>query len=341
MRVVCLGDVGDWGPRFEALGVPVEPLGVLDRGRFGRVITLARRLRGLRPDVLHTHNPTPHFVGAIAARLAGVPVVIHTKHGRNYPEIRRRVLVNRLASWLSTRIIPVSRDAADVAEQVERVPPRKIEVIRNGIDLARYSFVERGARGVQRRAIHVARLSNAAKDQRTLLRAVRIVADAEPGFVIDIVGDGEDRSELESFCDELQLRQHVNFLGFRDDVQSLLSQAEFFVLSSVTEGISLTLLQAAANGLPIVATNVGGNPEVVIDGTTGSLVPPRAPEELAAAMLAMLRDPQRAGRMGRAGRQHVEEQFHLGRAVARYEELYETSLPSSRVRRRQATARHG
>ena len=232
---------------------------------------------------------------------------------------------------LSTQIVAVSRDAADVAREIEKVPSRKIEVIRNGIDLEKFPFAERSSRGVRRRAIHVARISYAAKDQRTLLRAVRIVADAEPDFVIDIVGDGADRADLEAFCDELGLRAHVNFLGFRDDVHDLLSQTEFFVLSSVTEGVSITLLEAAANGLPIVATAVGGNSEVVVDGVSGLIVPPRSPEALAAAMLELLRDAPRACRMGRAGRQHVEENFNLRRTVARYQGLYESLLPPGRA----------
>lgn len=339
MRVVCLGEVGDWGPKFEALGVPVDALGVLNRGKLRRVIALSRKLRELRPDILHTHNPTPHFVGALAARLSGVPVVVHTKHGRNYPENRKWVLVNRFASWLSARIVPVSGNAASVALEIERIPPLKVEVIRNGIDLERFPLTERPPRGARRRAIHVARIQYDAKDQRTLLRAVRIVADAEPDFAIDIVGDGADRADLETFCDELQLRDHVNFLGFRDDIHHLLSQVEFFVLSSLTEGVSITLLEAAANGLPIVATAVGGNSEVVVDGISGLLVPPRSPDALAAAMLELLRDRPRALRMGRAGRNHVEENFNLRRTVARYQDVYESLLTPGQVPGSETTSR--
>src|SRR6202008_411602 len=131
---------------------------------------------------------------------------------------------------------------------------------------------------------------------------VRIVADAEPDFILDLVGDGPDRADLETFCDELELRGHVNFLGFRDDVHELLGQAELFILSSLTEGISLTLLEAAASGLPIVATSVGGNAGGGGAGVTGTIVLPRCPQSLADAMLELLRDPQRAERMGIAGR---------------------------------------
>ena len=330
VRVLCLGEIGKWGPKFDALAVPVEGLGVLELRTLGRVAAVARRLRALRPDILHTHNPAPHMVGALAACLCGVPVVINTKHGRNYPHVGKSVLANRLATWLSSKVIAVSQDAADVAMKIEKVSQRKVDVIRNGIDLAKFPLARRPRRELQRRAVHVARISYSSKDQRTLLRAVRIVADQHPDFVVDIVGDGPDRSDLEALCDELRLRSHVNFIGFRDDVQSFLSHAEFFVLSSVTEGVSITLLEAAASGLPIVATNVGGNPEVTVHGETGFLVPPRSPEALAAAMLDMLKDTNRARRMGISGRRRVEEHFDLRRSVAKYEDLYFSLLPARR-----------
>ena len=169
------------------------------------------------------------------------------------------------------------------------------------------------------------------------VNAVRIVADKQPDFVLDIVGDGPDRPDLEALCDELRLRAHVNFIGFRDDVHHFLSQAEFFVLSSVTEGVSITLLEAAASGLPIVATNVGGNPEVTVHGETGLLVPPRSPEALALAMLEMLKDSNRARRMGIAGRRRVEQHFDLRRSVARYEECM-SLLPADNVAPRNGRA---
>jgi len=335
VRVLCLGEIGVWRHKFEALGVPVEGLGVLDAGTFGRVAAVARRLHELRPDILHTHNPAPHMVGALAACLCRVPALIHTKHGRNYPKNRKWVLANRLAAWLSSRVVAVSQDAADVALEIEKVPPRKVDVVRNGIDLEKFQLARRPRRELKRRAVHVARISYSSKDQRTLLKAVRIVADERPDFVLDIVGDGPDRADLEALCDELHLRSHVNFLGFRDDVHRVLAGAEFFVLSSVTEGISITLLEAAACGLPIVATNVGGNPEVTVHGETGLLVPPRSPEGLARAMLEMLSDTNRARRMGIAGRRRVERHFDLRRSVAKYEELYLSLLPARRGEARQ------
>jgi glycosyltransferase involved in cell wall biosynthesis len=274
--------------------------------------------------VVHTHNPQPHYFGVAAARLARVPALVHTKHGRNRPDKPRRVALNSLAARLSDRVVCVSSNAETVARRTERVPPKKLCLIRNGVALPEFVATAR-PRDAAKRAIHVARL-NVVKDQRTLLRAVRLVADELPDFVLEIVGDGEERKALECLCDELRLSDHVRFLGERSDVSSLLGGARLFVLSSLGEGLSMTLLEAMASALPIVATAVGGNAEVVVHGETGLLVPPRSPQQLAAAMLELVRDPDKASQMGQAGRRRVEAEFDMQRVAARYESLYHEVL---------------
>jgi sugar transferase (PEP-CTERM/EpsH1 system associated) len=321
-RVLCLQDSGPLRPRIEALGMSVDSLGLRELGKGRTLFRLVRWLRQARPHVLHTHNPTPHLFGALAARAAGVPVVVHTKHGRNYPDSPRAVVWNRLASWLSDRVVAVSADAAEVARQVEHVPGRKVQVIRNGVDLAEFAAPAGPVPRAAKRAVHVARLNDLVKDQTTLLRAARLVADRDPAFRLTIVGDGPDGPRLTALADELGLRQHVQFLGFRSDVRSLLGSADLFVLSSLTEGISLTLLEAMAAGLPVVATEVGGNREVVVPGETGLLVPAGSPAALAEAMLTVLQDPDQARRMGGAGRRRVEERFGLPSMIRGYEQLY-------------------
>jgi glycosyltransferase involved in cell wall biosynthesis len=322
MRVLCLGASGQLAPDFSAAGVAVEFLGLQGRGTLRSACRVAKRLRALRVKVLHTHNPAPHLVGALAAAMAGVPTVIHTKHGRNYPEVRSKVIANQLASLLTNEIVAVSEDARQVAEVIERVPRRKLRVIRNGIDIRTTVLAQPGNQSGAARAVHVARLIYPTKDQDTLLRAVRIVADSEPSFILDIVGDGPHRSDLEALAVQLDLGRHVIFHGFRRDIGRFMSEAQLFVLSSVTEGLSLTLLEAMAAGLPVVATDVGGNREVVADGRTGHLVPAKSPNELAAAMLRLIRDPALSSAMGRAGRQRAEEFFSLDGVVRAYEALY-------------------
>jgi glycosyltransferase involved in cell wall biosynthesis len=153
-----------------------------------------------------------------------------------------------------------------------------------------------------------------------------LLKDTAPDLRLEIAGEGPCRDELDALSTELSLDDRVTLLGRISDVAGLLTRARMFALSSLTEGVSLTLLEAMGRGLPVVATSVGGNTEVVADGVTGLLVPPSRPDLLAAALSSLAADPHRATEMGRAGRRRVEERFDLGRTIAEYERLYETIL---------------
>jgi glycosyltransferase involved in cell wall biosynthesis len=172
----------------------------------------------------------------------------------------------------------------------------------------------------------VARLSPE-KDIATLLGAVALAAREHPPLRLEIAGDGPLRAELEAEASALGIADRVTFLGEVGDVPALLWRASLLALSSRTEGIALTLLEAMARGLPVVATAVGGNPEVVEDGRTGLLVPPGDSQALARAIVELIGDPERALRMGRDGRLRVERAFDARRMVADYEALYLDSPP--------------
>lgn len=181
----------------------------------------------------------------------------------------------------------------------------------------------------------VARLSQV-KDPQTLVRAARLVRDREPAFCLDLVGDGPVRPDVERLVQELGLTGAVRLHGARDQVRDILSGDAIFVLSSTSEGIALTLLEAMAAGLPVVATRVGGNVEVVAEGETGLLVPPRSPAALAEALLTLLGDRRKRREMGRAGRERVTRLFDVRRTVASYERLYLDAIEGdarSRARR--------
>lgn len=322
-RVLCFRGGGELVARFEALGVAVDVLDVPSgAGGLASLSAMRRYFRQHRPAILHTHNPTPHQYGAIAAAAGGVPIVVHTKHGRNILRTARSRWLERLAGRLTNIVVPVSADSAEVARTTDGVPADRIEVIRNGIAIG--PEVTR-ARTSGWRIVHVARL-NPVKDQRTLLHAVRLVANAHPEVRLHLVGDGEEREALEQLTDALGLRDQVIFHGFTDNVRPFLADADLFVLSSVSEGIALTLLEAMAASLPVVATDVGGNREVVVPGETGLLVPPGDPAALAEAMAALLADPARAAAMGQAGRTRAEQDFSLDRTAGAYEALYRRLL---------------
>jgi glycosyltransferase involved in cell wall biosynthesis len=160
-----------------------------------------------------------------------------------------------------------------------------------------------------------------------LLRATAIIAAP---FRLEIAGDGPSRPMLEALAKELNLEDRARFLGRVDDVPALLGRASMLVLPSRMEGISLTLLEAMARGLPCVATRVGGNPEVVIDGETGLLVPSENPEALASAIQALGNDPERAAAFGQAGRARAERHFDIRRTVAIYEAIYQHHVAEAR-----------
>ena len=223
----------------------------------------------------------------------------------------------RLAARLTDRFVCVSADSARQAVR-QGVSPRTVRVLWNGIDLTRFAPPAlRGAGPV----VTVARLSPE-KDIDTLLRAAALAAAADDAFRLEIAGDGPCMADLRRTAAGLGLGGRVTFHGQVRDVPALLARAGLFVLSSRTEGVSLTLLEAMAGGLAVVATRVGGNPEVVADGETGLLVPPGDPAALAAAMLRLRRNDGERGRMGRAGRSRVERCFDVRRMTAEYERIY-------------------
>ncbi len=325
-HVICIHEEGDLGDRFAKAGISTEVLGTTGRGALAALNRLVRRLRDLQPSVLHTHNPAPNQLGAAARIFTHIPVLVHTKHGRNYhPGEPGPDVGHQIAARLSDVVVAVSADSARMARLVERVPERKLRVIRNGISLEDIGMPVREGRPLRYRGIAVARL-NMIKDFPTMLRAVRRIVDAEPRFTLEVVGDGPDRGRIEEVIRELGLGANVDLLGFRHDIGDRLAGADLFLMSSLSEGISLTLLEAMASGLPVVATDVGGNSEVVVNGGTGLLVPSSDPEALAAAALRLLENRQLAGEMGRSGRIRVENEFSADSMVEKYESLYRELL---------------
>lgn len=317
LRFLSLTTRGILADELEAQGWPVTALGIEDGLHLRLPMRLARLLRSWGADIVHTHNERPLIYAAPAAKLASVRRVIHTKHGRGTYNSRRQRLLTAMASRLIDRFVCVSRDTAQLAI-AQGVPASRIVTLHNGIDLDRFAFAGPRLDGP---AVVVARLC-ADKDLATLLHAVSLVVAESPGFRLQIAGDGPCMNELRQLTQSLNLTTHVEFLGAVHDVPAILRRSRFCVLSSVSEGVPLTLLEAMAVGLPIVTTGVGGIPEVVADGVTGLLVPPRDPATLAAAIMRMQHDDDLARRFGDQGRRLVEDRFDVRAMVALYESLY-------------------
>lgn len=317
LHFVCLGMAGPVAQELKACGWPMTLLQEPGGLRPGLVLRLAAHFRRWGVDVVHTHNTRPLIYAGPAARLARVPGLLHTRHGQRFGAGRRENVVFRLVAGLADWVVCVSEDSARLSA-AEGLSMARVRTVHNGIDLSRFAYSGPCASGP---AVMLGRLSPE-KDVGTLLQAVAIVRREDASFRLEVAGDGPCAGELRRLADELSLADGVRFLGEIRDVPALLARASLFVLPSLTEGISLTLLEAMARGLPVVATRVGGNAEVVADGQTGWLVPPGSPTDLAAALVRLGRDPAMARRMALAGRERVEAHFDARRMVAEYERLY-------------------
>lgn len=324
MEFLAMREIGRFAEIIRDSGCQLHQL--KPSGRMGQLRQMARLFRDGGFDVVHTHNTYPHLYATLAARWAGVPIVIQTRHGQRAGHGWKSRTQYRWAAKFVDRIVAVSHDAEKLTVDADHVPGSKVQTIWNGIDLDDFEYRGPGEEPV---LISVARLS-AEKDFPTLLQAMKRVHSEIPEAKLQLIGDGPERASLESLSRALGLESCVEFHGDCRDVPAKLANAACFVSSSLTEGISLTLLEAMAVGLPVVATSVGGNPEIVMDGVTGRLIPPRDPAQLAAALIATIRQRANWKDWGLAGRKRVEDHFNVRRMVGDYQRLY-AELMSARL----------
>jgi glycosyltransferase involved in cell wall biosynthesis len=331
--ILCLDYVGALGERLRGEGVDLVCLGRKPGRDWGVAWRMAREIRARRIDILHAHQYSPFFYAALARVLAGGNTrLILTEHGRHYPDHvapLRRAVNRLLLDPLADAVNAVCGFSARSLNRVDGFSGRRIGVIENGIEIARYRTADdrdalRRRLGLlpdKRYLIKVARF-HPIKDHATLLRGFAGVATARPDVDLLLAGDGPLRGDLEALVSELGLKDRVHFLGVRHDVPELLQAADLFLLTSICEAASLTLLEALAAGLPVVVTAVGGNPEIVREGVEGLLVPRGDAAALTAAIGRVLDDSTLASAMGAAGRARAQERYQLGRTIDAYWHLY-------------------
>ncbi len=319
--VVALGERGAVADEIEACGVRVVTLGMRPGLRPAAIWRIARWLRNDGIDLVHTHNTKPLLYAGPAAQWAGVRAVIHTRHGQRFAAKGRQTMLFRLASRCADRMVCVSADGADLCLR-EGIDASALSVVRNGVDCDRFE-----ARGGDPAGplLFVGRLSPE-KDIPTLIEAMAILRRDDPRVSLLIAGGGACAEEIAALVRVRGLADRVQLLGPVSDVAALHRRARCFVLPSRTEGMPLTVIEAMASGLPVVATRVGGTPEVVEEGVTGILVPPGNAPELAAALRRMAADPERSRTMGLAGAQRARERFDARVMVRAYEQLYRAAL---------------
>lgn len=340
--VFCVDQIGQLGETLQQSGVPVIAFNRrsgLDWRLFGR---LAHEIRERQIDVVHAHQYTPFFYSSVAATLSRrKPRVIFTEHGRHYPDVvsAKRRLVNRvMLGRLADEITAVCEFSATSLADNDGFPRRRIAVIPNGIDLDRYRAVDnrpnlraRLGLAIDRQYIAIVARFHPVKDHATLLRAFAALASQRAGVDLLLIGDGPLRQALERQINELNIGPRVHLLGVRSDVADLLRASDIFVLSSVSEAASITLLESKACGLPAVVTDVGGNPELVRDGVDGMLVPRGDARRLAQVLLSLVDQPDVRRAMGTAAAQDVADRFRIQTTIERYQRLYERHAPTSGI----------
>jgi L-malate glycosyltransferase len=327
--VCCLNFKGQLAVPLEAEGIPVFALDKRPRLDLRVLLRLVRLMRRERVDVVHTHLWTSSFWGRLAAVLAGVPVRVVTEHNLDTWRRAPHWLADRCLARVTGHFIFVSAAVMEFYRSRLSLAPSRYRVVLNAVErpplenrpdpgAARARLGLAGARPV---VGAVGRLEER-KGHAFLLEALRRVGEAEPGVRGLIVGEGREKERLVELRDRLALGDRVRLVGYWPDLAEALAAIDVFVLPSLMEGHPLAVLEAMATARPIVATAVGGNAEAIEDGVNGLLVPPADPEALAAAILSLLRDPERAARLGRAARRTLEERFSLEASVQANEEVY-------------------
>ena len=332
VAVCCLDEPGAWASQAIEAGIPVDALGRapgFHPSLGSRIAEVARR-RGA--TIIHSHQYSPFVYGALAQwYLKGVGHVV-TEHGRRVDE--RATLKRRVANSILTRLphafVAVSeRLRADMV--AEGYPANRVTVIHNGIEpgppvTPRDRAAARGRLGLPAGVPVIGTVArfDPVKDLRTLLRAFALVRRQTPSARLAMIGDGPERANLVREAEALALGDSVLWTGMRDDARGLLEGFDVFVNSSLNEGISVTVLEAMAARLPVVATRVGGTPEVLIAGETGTLVPPAEPEAMARAIGLYTGDAAAREAAGRAGLARVSDAFGFDRMMRQYHELYGT-----------------
>jgi glycosyltransferase involved in cell wall biosynthesis len=314
---------------LEAAGIPVFSLNIRRKLPDPRpVLRLARIIRKWQPDVVHSHMVHANLLARIVRFLAPIPVLICS--ARSIDEGGRfREVLYRLTDSLCDLTTQVSQAGLERYVRMGAVPRHKIRYIPNGVDTERFKpnledrLKFRKELGVDGFVWLAVGRFDPPKDYPSMLQAFARVVHKHSNTILLIAGDGPLRKTMENLARELGIEKRTKFLGIRRDIPQLMNAADAYVMSSSREGMPNVLLEASATGLPIVATDVGGNREIVLDGVTGFLVPPRNPEALARAMLRImdLSDEERK-EMGERARKHIEVKFNLDRVVDLWEILY-------------------
>ncbi|MDV3243084.1 MAG: glycosyltransferase [Methylocaldum sp.] len=339
---VCVFRVRDGNPiaaEIERLGVPVDLLPASGIRDFMNVVSLVRYLRRHGIDLVHTQLETVTVHGGIAAKIVGLPTV-HTLHTFAYPEATSKEIRRSEVAWFALRnfhdkIIAVSAAVGDYAVAKGRVPPERISVLYNGIDTSSFRRRNEADRAAVRKTFGIpadaalvvtVAVLRREKGIQFLIEAWPDILEAVPNAYYLIVGAGPFESQLKSLATTYNLTDRVLFAGARNDIPEILGGSDLFVLPTLDDVLPTVLAEAMASGLPIVASRVGGVPEMVEPGKNGLLVAPADQTQLAEACVRLLRTPDEALRLAQGGQDVAEARFNVRNQVRKLENIYQELL---------------
>ena len=328
VEIWCLargGAVADW---LRPSGISVRILKLSTYHRPLNIARLALRLRRSRADIVHTHGNFASTFGRLAAIIACIRRVVAHVHTSDFSLSRRHILIEKILACFTRRIICVSRSVQDFVKNIESIPAEKTCVIYNGaVRLSRQEgkSISRAIWGFSAQDCVVVSVGSLVenKGHRILIDAARMLVPAYPSLRLLIVGDGPLRSALEEQVGRFKLSGHIKFTGIVKDIHQVLALADIFALPTrYREGLSLAVLEAMQHGLAVIATRIGGVPEVVEHNRSGLLVPPGDAEAFGDAIARLSVDTKLRCAMGAEGRKRYEERFRAEQMVSQIEELY-------------------
>lgn len=337
--IVCLYHEGALAAQSRAAGIPASSINKKPGLDLGAIWSLRRHLVERRPDVVHTHNAAAHYYAAAAVTGGlGPRRLINTRHGMGASRgARRQMLLYRAALNGTQHVVTVCAAARDQFVATRQIPASKASVIPNGTavaqmeprsTLAKHRLLATLGRPLETVLVGVVGRLSAVKNHELLFEVMRRLRAIDRGVDLVVIGDGERRPQLEARVQELALASCVHFLGMRNDVNQLLSALDVFALPSTSEGYSLALVEAAAAALPIVATDVGGNREIVEHDRSGLLVASQDASAMTASLVRLVDDPALRERMGAHARQWALQNGSIDAMGAAYRALYERSTRS-------------
>ena len=329
-EIACIdGRLGDLGEILQEQGTPIHILKRQSGFDTSLIKTLFYLIRTKQYDIVHCHQYTPYVYGLIASILTTTKVIF-TEHGRFYPDygtLKRRI-INPVFGIFTAKITAISNATKQALVEFEGFKGYKIEVIYNGIADKNAIEVDEAALKAQfdipQSAFIFGTISRLQpiKNQAMMIKAFKQIHDQDKDTHLLIVGDGGIRSELEKLTLELGLSNHVTFAGFQKNPYQFHRVIDVFLLSSFSEGTSMTLLEAMSFSKPCIVTNVGGNPELIIDGTNGVVVPSDDPKSFASAGITLFRDAGLRAKLGSCGRVNYLEKYSVEKITAHFQSLY-------------------